>query len=79
VTAGLGQLPPPLIEQLKVGGRLVMPVWPAYTTQHLTVVEKIAPGKTTMRAVALFHGVFVVPDCSLVVNGEGQQFRTPRT
>ncbi|HWN77097.1 MAG TPA: hypothetical protein VNN81_04295 [Bradyrhizobium sp.] len=46
----LGQLPPPLIEELKVGGRLVMPVGPAYTTQHLTVVEKIAPGKTTMRA-----------------------------
>jgi protein-L-isoaspartate(D-aspartate) O-methyltransferase len=52
VTAALGQLPPPLIEQLKVGGRLVMPVGPAYTIQHLTVVEKIAPGKTTTRAVA---------------------------
>jgi protein-L-isoaspartate O-methyltransferase len=52
MTAGLGQLPPPLTEQLKVGGRLVMPVGPAYTTQHLTVVEKIAPGKTTTRAVA---------------------------
>jgi protein-L-isoaspartate O-methyltransferase len=47
VTAALGQLPPPLIEQLKVGGRLVMPVGPTYTTQHLTVVEKIALGKTT--------------------------------
>jgi len=42
VTAALGQVPPPLIEQLKVGGRLVMPVGPAYTTQHLTVVEKPA-------------------------------------
>src|SRR5258708_2690682 len=53
VTAALGELPPPLIEQLKVGGRLVMPVGPAYTAQNLTVVEKIAPGKTTTRAVAL--------------------------
>jgi protein-L-isoaspartate(D-aspartate) O-methyltransferase len=52
VTAALGELPPPLIEQLKVGGRLVMPVGPAYTTQHLTVVEKTAPGKTTTRTVA---------------------------
>ena len=57
VTAALGEVPPPLIEQLKVGGRLVMPVGPAYTTQHLTVVEKIAPGKTTTRAVALVRFV----------------------
>jgi protein-L-isoaspartate(D-aspartate) O-methyltransferase len=52
VTAALGELPPPLIEQLKVGGRLVMPVGPVYSTQHLTVVEKIAAGKTSTRAVA---------------------------
>jgi protein-L-isoaspartate(D-aspartate) O-methyltransferase len=57
VTAALGELPPPLIEQLKVGGRLVMPVGPAYSTQQLTVVEKIAPGKTTIRAVALVRFV----------------------
>jgi protein-L-isoaspartate(D-aspartate) O-methyltransferase len=57
VTAALGQIPPPLIEQLKVGGRLVMPVGPAYTSQQLTVVEKIAPGKTTTRIVALVRFV----------------------
>ncbi len=57
VTAALGQIPPLLIEQLKVGGRLVMPVGPAYTSQQLTVVEKIAPGKTTTRAVALVRFV----------------------
>jgi len=57
VTAALGEVPPPLIEQLKVGGRLVMPVGAAYTTQQLTVVEKIAPDKTTTRAVALVRFV----------------------
>jgi protein-L-isoaspartate(D-aspartate) O-methyltransferase len=57
VTAALGEVPPPLIEQLKVGGRLVMPVGPGYTTQHLTVVEKIAPDKTTTRSVALVRFV----------------------
>jgi protein-L-isoaspartate(D-aspartate) O-methyltransferase len=57
VTAALGEVPPPLIEQLKVGSRLVMPVGPGYTTQQLTVVEKIAPGKTTTRAVALVRFV----------------------
>jgi protein-L-isoaspartate(D-aspartate) O-methyltransferase len=29
----------------------------AYTAQHLTVVEKIAPGKTTTRSVALVRFV----------------------
>ena len=57
VTAALGQPPPPLIEQLKVGGRLVMPVGPGYTTQQLTVIEKIVPGKTTTRAVTLVRFV----------------------
>jgi protein-L-isoaspartate O-methyltransferase len=57
VTAALGQPPPLLIEQLKVGGRLVMPVGPGYTTQQLTVVEKIARGETTTRAVALVRFV----------------------
>jgi len=57
VTAALGEVPPPLIEQLKVGGRLVMPVGPGYTTQHLTVVEKTAPDKTTTRAVVLVRFV----------------------
>jgi len=52
VTAALGEVPPPLIEQLKVGGRIVMPVGSAYASQQLTVVEKVAPDKTTTRAVA---------------------------
>jgi protein-L-isoaspartate(D-aspartate) O-methyltransferase len=57
VTAALGEVPPPLVEQLKVGGRLVMPVGAAYATQQLTVVEKIAPDKTATRAVALVRFV----------------------
>jgi len=57
VTAALGQIPPPLIEQLKVGGRLVMPVGNAYTTQQLTVVEKTSLGKTTARAAGLVRFV----------------------
>ena len=57
VTAALGQPPPPLIEQLKVGGRLVMPLGSAHTSQQLTVVEKVADGRTTTRAVALVRFV----------------------
>lgn len=51
VTAALGHVPPPLIEQLKVGGRLVMPLGPASGLQQLVVVEKIAPGQTTRRSI----------------------------
>jgi protein-L-isoaspartate(D-aspartate) O-methyltransferase len=57
ITAALAQVPPALVEQLKVGGRLVVPVGPAYTTQQLTVVEKIDPGQTTTRTVGLVRFV----------------------
>jgi protein-L-isoaspartate(D-aspartate) O-methyltransferase len=53
VTAALDHAPPPLIEQLKVGGRLIMPLGSAHTPQQLTVIEKIAPSETRMRSVIL--------------------------
>ena len=57
VTAALEHVPPPLIEQLKAGGRLVMPLGPAYATQQLTVVEKVAAGETKTRSVMLVRFV----------------------
>jgi protein-L-isoaspartate(D-aspartate) O-methyltransferase len=51
VTAALDHVPPPLIEQLKVGGRLIMPLGPAYASQQLTVIEKIAPSETRTRSI----------------------------
>src|ERR1700730_7070740 len=51
VTAALGHVPPLLIEQLKVGGRLVMPLGVAHASQQLSVVEKIAPNETKTRYV----------------------------
>jgi protein-L-isoaspartate(D-aspartate) O-methyltransferase len=57
VTAALEHVPPPLIEQLKVGGRLVMPVGPAHAIQQLTVVEKITEGKTKARSAMLVRFV----------------------
>ena len=53
VTAALDHVPPPLIEQLKVDGRLVMPLGPAHAPQQLTVIEKIAPSETRMRSIIL--------------------------
>ncbi|MCC6889457.1 MAG: protein-L-isoaspartate(D-aspartate) O-methyltransferase [Hyphomicrobiales bacterium] len=62
VTAALGHVPAPLIEQLKVGGRLVMPLGPPDNVQYLTVVEKTGPGETRGRVVMLVRFVpFVRP------------------
>lgn len=52
VTAGAEEMPPPLIRQLKPGGRMVIPVGPAQSIQHLTLIEKQADGSITSRRVA---------------------------
>jgi protein-L-isoaspartate(D-aspartate) O-methyltransferase len=57
VTAALEHVPAPLIEQLKVGGRLVMPLGPTDAPQQLTVIEKIAPSETRMRSIILVNFV----------------------
>jgi protein-L-isoaspartate(D-aspartate) O-methyltransferase len=57
VTAALEHVPPPLVEQLKVGGRLVMPLGPAHAVQQLTLVEKIAAGETKARSAMLVRFV----------------------
>lgn len=51
VTAAPERIPPPLIDQLANGGRLVIPVGPSRGTQQLTVVTK-TNGKITRRQVA---------------------------
>jgi len=51
VTAAPETVPPPLIEQLKVGGRLVIPVGPEGGAQSLEVFEKRADGSVTSRHV----------------------------
>ena len=51
VTAGASHVPPPLIEQLKPGGRLVIPVGSRFLTQQLLLVEKDDQGSVTTRQV----------------------------
>ena len=51
VTAAIAEIPPPLLDQLKVGGKIVMPAGPPGAVQLLMVIDKVAPDKTTMRAV----------------------------
>jgi protein-L-isoaspartate(D-aspartate) O-methyltransferase len=62
VTAAIGHVPAPLLEQLKVGGKLVMPLGPPDNVQYLTVVEKTGPNETKGRIVMLVRFVpFVRP------------------
>ncbi len=42
VTAAAGHVPPPLIKQLKPGGRMVIPIGGVFGPQYLTLVEKTA-------------------------------------
>lgn len=49
VTAAISHIPPPLVEQLNKGGRMVIPVGTRFQTQYLTLIEKDLQGKVTSR------------------------------
>jgi protein-L-isoaspartate(D-aspartate) O-methyltransferase len=51
VTAGADEVPPPLVQQLKPGGRMVIPVGSAWSVQHLMLIEKLADGSIQSRKV----------------------------
>ena len=57
VTAAATHVPPPLVQQLRPGGRMVIPVGPAFMVQQLLLVEKDADG--TVRTRALLPVAFV--------------------
>ena len=51
VTAAASHIPPALVEQLKPGGRMAIPVGPPMLVQHLMVVEKKEDGSVVQRNV----------------------------
>ena len=51
VTAAATSVPPPLIQQLKPGGRMVIPVGSSFFTQTLMLVHKDAEGRVHSRQV----------------------------
>jgi protein-L-isoaspartate(D-aspartate) O-methyltransferase len=51
VTAAASHIPPPLIKQLKNGGRMLIPVGSRFMVQQLLLVEKDAAGKVTTRQI----------------------------
>lgn len=69
VTAAASQVPQALLDQLKPGGRLVIPVGLPYMSQDLLLIEKDQQGEVTTRDVL---GVVFVPmtgDLSTASNG----------
>ncbi len=51
VTAAATHIPPPLVEQLKPGGKMIIPVGPPMQVQQLMVVEKQEDETITQRSV----------------------------
>ena len=51
VTAAAGNVPPPLIAQLKPGGRMVIPVGASFFTQQLLLVTKDTRGRVRTRSL----------------------------
>jgi protein-L-isoaspartate(D-aspartate) O-methyltransferase len=51
VTAAASHIPPPLLRQLKAGGRMVIPVGAAFMVQQLMLVEKNLDGTVSTRQI----------------------------
>ena len=58
VTAAASHVPPPLIAQLKPGGRMVIPVGGRFSVQYLLLLEKAVSGEVITQQVM---GVRFVP------------------
>ena len=52
VTAAASHVPPPLIRQLRPGGRMVIPLGASFLVQQLVLVEKSADGSISSREIA---------------------------
>ena len=51
VTAAASHVPPPLVKQLKPGGRMIIPVGSAFMVQQLVLIEKNAAGEVTLKQI----------------------------
>ncbi|MFH1992935.1 MAG: protein-L-isoaspartate(D-aspartate) O-methyltransferase, partial [Pseudomonadota bacterium] len=69
VTAAASHLPPPLIKQLKRGGKMVIPVGLPFLPQHLVLVKKSLDGDVHTRNVI---GVMFVPFVREINNNSKQ-------
>jgi protein-L-isoaspartate(D-aspartate) O-methyltransferase len=61
VTAAAPRVPEALVDQLKPGGRMVIPVGASFEAQQLLVIEKRADGSVERRSVLPVRFVPLVP------------------
>ncbi len=52
VTAAASHVPPPLVKQLKIGGRMIIPVGGRFMTQQLLLLEKTDDDEVITRQIA---------------------------
>ncbi len=52
VTAAASHVPPPLVQQLKIGGRMIIPVGGRFMTQQLLLLEKTDDDEVITRQIA---------------------------
>jgi len=62
VTAASSHVPPPLIQQLKPGGRLVIPVGGRFAIQYLLLIEKTEEGEIMTRQITAVRFVPLTGD-----------------
>ena len=60
VTAAPESVPPKLVEQLRPGGRMVLPVGPAFWVQKLVLLKKDMAGRVTSRTLEMVRFVPMV-------------------
>ena len=57
VTCGIDHIPPPLLQQLKAGGIMVIPVGPPGAQHILKVVKDVAPGgQVAVKRADIYNG-----------------------
>jgi len=69
VTAAPEEIPEALVEQLRVGGQMVVPVGPRFGVQHLTLLEKEEDGDVHERRVIPVRFVPMIHDPGSVEDG----------
>jgi protein-L-isoaspartate(D-aspartate) O-methyltransferase len=62
VTAAASHVPPPLIQQLKPGGRMVIPVGGRFMVQYLLLIEKTEEGEIVTRQITAVRFVPLTGD-----------------